>query len=206
MEKEEKEKDARPSADRGGIEPEPAEAEGERPSPEELARSCQELEAEKQKLYDRLLRKQAEFDNFRKRAEREREDFVQHANAELLRSLLPTLDGFDRALKRRDPKVPDQFYEGMELIYRQLSDTLRRAGLASVDSEGLTFDPEVHQAVETVESSEHRHHEVMEELQRGYKLKHRLLRPALVKVAVRSGAENPAIGEVAKSTAESEDS
>ncbi|MGH9359112.1 MAG: nucleotide exchange factor GrpE [Terriglobia bacterium] len=181
-----------------GREGKPAEA--EQTPAEDLAATCQKLQAEKQELYDRLLRKQAEFDNYRKRAEREREEFLQQANADLLRSLLPTLDGFDRALKRRDPKVPEQFYQGMELIYRQLSDTLRRAGLASVDSEGLTFDPAVHQAVETVESSKHRHHEVMEELQRGYKLKHRLLRPALVKVAVRSDAGGSAADKTQEPT------
>lgn|SRR5487761_6263 len=169
--------------------------------PEDLAGAYGKLQTEKQEIYDRLLRKQAELDNTRKRIEREKEEFLQHANSSLLHSLLPTLDGFDRALKHRDPKVPEQFYQGMELIYRQLLETLRRAGLDLVETEGLIFDPEVHQAVETVQSHEHRHHEIVEELQRGYKLKRRLLRPALVKVAVKPEKENAA-GEGGESARE----
>ncbi len=168
--------------------------------PDNLPEAYSKLQMEKQELYDRLLRKQAELDNFRKRAEREKEEFVQHANGNLLHSLLPTLDGFDRALKHRDPKVPEQFYQGVELIYRQLLETLYRAGLSFVETEGLIFDPEVHQAVETVESSDLRHHEVVEELQRGYKLKQRLLRPALVKVAVRPEPADSGAQEGSKST------
>ncbi|HET7102048.1 MAG TPA: nucleotide exchange factor GrpE [Terriglobia bacterium] len=160
-------------------------AEGHEQEPSgDLQTAYQKLAAEKQELYDRLLRKQAEFENFRKRTQREKEEFLQHANFDLLRSLLPVLDGFDRALKQRDPKAPAQFYEGLELIHRQLLEILGRAGLAAFEAQGKTFDPELHQAVETVESPEHREHEVVEELQRGYKLKHRLLRPAVVKVAV----------------------
>ncbi len=141
--------------------------------------------AEKQELQERFLRKQAELENVRKRLQREKEEFVQHANADLMRSLLPTLDGFDRALRQRDDKVPPQFYEGVELIYRQMLDVLGRAGLSPVEAGGQIFDPHLHQAVETVESDEHRDSEVVEELQRGYKLRNRLLRPAIVKVAVK---------------------
>jgi len=150
----------------------------------ELSAAYEKAVAEKQEFFERLLRKQAELENFRKRAQREKEEFLQHANADLLRSLLPTLDGFERALKQRDPSVPASFYEGLEHIHRQLLDTLGRAGLESVDTAGKIFDPHLHQAVETVESAEHRDHEIVEELQRGYKLKNRLLRPAIVKVAV----------------------
>ncbi|MGO9274544.1 MAG: nucleotide exchange factor GrpE [Terriglobia bacterium] len=150
----------------------------------ELSAAYEKAVAERQEFFERLLRKQAELENFRKRAQREKDDFLQLANADLLRSLLPTLDGFERALKQRDPNVPPSFYEGLEHIHRQLLDTLRRAGLESVDTAGRIFDPHLHQAVETVESDEHRDHEIVEELQRGYKLKNRLLRPAIVKVAV----------------------
>jgi molecular chaperone GrpE len=152
--------------------------------PAELAALFSKAQAEKQELYDRVLRKQAEVENIRKRLQREKDEFVQHANAELVRSLLPALDGFDRALKQRDPNVPQQFYEGMELIYRQLLDALGRAGLTPIETKGATFDPHLHQAVEMVESAEHRDHEIAEELQRGYNMKQRLLRPAIVKVAV----------------------
>jgi molecular chaperone GrpE len=152
--------------------------------PQELMSSYDKLLQEKQDIYDRLLRKQAELDNFRKRMQREKEDFLQHATTDLVRALLPTLDGFERALKQRDPAVPEQFYKGMELIYKQLADVLGRAGLVPVEAAGRTFDPNLHQAVETVESAGHRDNEVVEELQKGYKLKERQLRPAIVKVSV----------------------
>ncbi len=159
--------------------------------PSDLAAAYNKLLAEKEDLYDRLLRKQAELENSRKRLEREKEDFLQHATADLVRALLPVLDGFERALNHRDSKVPQEFYEGMELIYRNLLGVLGRAGLAPIQAEGKIFDPHVHQAVETVEAPGHRDQEVLEELQRGYKLKHRLLRPAVVKVAVAPRGKGP---------------
>jgi len=135
-------------------------------------------------LYDRLLRKQAELDNFRKRAQREREEFRQTANESLIRELLPVLDGFERALKQRAPAVPETFYQGMELIHRQLLEALGRTGLEPVETSGQLFDPHYHQAVETVEDPERRDQEIVEELQRGYTFNSRLLRPAIVRVAV----------------------
>jgi molecular chaperone GrpE len=144
----------------------------------------QKLKQEKQDLYDRLLRKQAELDNFRKRVQREKEEFLQHATADLIRALLPVLDGFERALAHRDSSTPEQFSQGVELIYRELLETLNRAGVHPIETEGKTFDPHLHQAVETVESPGHRDQEIVEELQRGYRLRNRLLRPAIVKVAV----------------------
>jgi len=152
--------------------------------PEDLPGAYRQLLAERQDLYDRLLRKQAELDNFRKRTEREKEEFSKHATADLIRSLLPALDSFERALKHRDPRVPREFYQGIELIYRDVLDILVRAGLDPVDTKGKLFDPHLHQAVESVESEQHRDQEIVEELQRGYKLRQRLLRPAVVKVAV----------------------
>lgn len=160
--------------------------------PADLPAAYQRLLAEKQELYDRMLRKQAELENIRKRIEREKEDFLQHATMGLIRALLPTLDALERALKHRDENVPHKFVQGMELIHHELLDVLKRAGLTPVESEGKIFDPHVHQAVETVEVEGHRDQEVLEELQRGYKLKHRLLRPAIVKVAVsKSGKSGP---------------
>ena len=159
----------------------------------DLAAAFDKLKAERDALYDRLLRKQAELENVRKRAQREREEFLQHATADLIRALLPTLDGFERALAHRDAGVPAEFSQGMELIYRDLLDVLRRAGLTPVETVGKIFDPHIHQAVETVVSAEHRDQEIVEELQRGYRLKQRLLRPAIVKVAV--AAESAAAAE-----------
>jgi molecular chaperone GrpE len=166
--------------------------------PEDLAGAYKKLLAEKQDLYDRLLRKQAELENLRKRMEREKEEFLKHATADLVRALLPALDSFERALNHRDSKVPSQFYHGMELIHRELLEVLGRAGLSPLETKGKLFDPHFHQAVETVESSEHRDQEIVEELQRGYKLKQRLLRPAIVKVATApKGKPSPGEGEKA---------
>ena len=149
-----------------------------------LAEAYEKALAENRDLYDRLLRKQAELENFRKRTHKEKEDLRQHAAEDLIRSLLPTLDGFDRALRHRDEAVPTAFYQGLELIYRQLCEVLSRAGVVPIDTAGQFFDPHVHQAVETVSAPGHREHEIVEELQRGYKLRNKLLRPAIVKVAV----------------------
>ena len=163
--------------------------------PADFALAYQTLLAEKQGLYERLLRKQAEFENFRKRTQREREDFLAHATAELIRELLPVLDGFDRAVKHRDPRVPEQFYHGVELIRRELFEALSRAGLKPVETVGKLFDPHVHQAVETVEVPGARDQDIVEEVQRGYKLKHRLLRPATVKVAKGTGNREQGTGD-----------
>ena len=159
--------------------------EGGRP-PEDLAAAYEKAVGEKRDLQERLLRKQAELENLRKRLLREKEEFLQHATGDLIRALLPTLDGFERALQHVDASVPESYVQGIELIYRQLFDVLARAGLAPVETVGRQFDPHLHQAVETVQAPGRRDHEVVEELQRGYKLKHRLLRPAIVKVAVDS--------------------
>lgn len=172
--------------------PEPAAAGMEGPGagvgtdelPADLPAAFRELRREKQDLHEKLLRKQAELENFRKRMKRDKEDFLQHATADLVRALLPTLDGFERALKHRDENLPVEYHQGMELIYRELMEVLGRAGLTVLETLGKKFDPHLHQAVETIESNEHPDHEIIEELQRGYKLKQRLLRPAIVKVAV----------------------
>jgi molecular chaperone GrpE len=191
---------AKKAEEKENVQPSPSEDEAEAASALEsaapagdLAAACAKLEAEKQLLYDRLLRKQAELDNFRKRAQREKEEFRDYAAEDLIRSLLPTLDGFERALKHRDANVPEPFYQGMEMIHRELLEVLKRAGLVALETLGKTFDPHYHQAVETVEAADRRDHEIVEELQRGYKLRHRLLRPAIVKVAVApSKAQAPA--------------
>jgi len=150
----------------------------------ELTATIQQLQAENLRLYDRLLRTQAELDNSRKRMQREKVDFLEHANADLVRALLPSLDAFERALKDRDQRVPDGFYKGMELIYGGLLQVLGRAGLARIEALGHTFDPHLHQAVETVEDERRRNHEIVEELLPGYTFRQQLLRPSMVKVAV----------------------
>lgn len=161
------------------------------PAPADLIAALEKLRAEKEQLYDRLLRKQAEIENLRKRTQREKEEFRQYANEELIRALLPVLDSFERALKHRDANLPETLFQGMEIIYRQLQEVLAQAGLVRIESEGKLFDPHLHQAIETVEAPERRDQEIVEELQRGYRLRHRLLRPAIVKVAVRPRKEEP---------------
>jgi molecular chaperone GrpE len=152
--------------------------------PQDLAAAYRKLLAEKRDLYDRLLRKQAELENVKKRTEREKEEFLKHATADLIRALLPAIDSFERAMKHRDKRVPEDFYKGVELIHREFVEVLQRAGLEPIETRNALFDPHLHQAVERVESTTHRDQEIVEELQRGYKLKNRLLRPAIVKVAV----------------------
>ena len=149
-----------------------------------LAEAYEKLLAEKKDLQDRLLRSQAELDNFRKRTQKEKEEIRQHGAENLIRSLLLTLDGFERALQHRDESVPEGFVKGLELIYKEFREVLNRAGLVAVETEGQMFDPYLHQAVETVDAPGHKENEIVEEMQRGYKLKSKLLRPAIVKVAV----------------------
>ena len=139
--------------------------------------------AERAELWDRFLRKQAEFDNLRKRVAREREEILQFAAMETVHGLLPVLDDFERALKA--PVEGDEYRKGVELIYKRLYDALVQAGLAPIETAGQQFDPHSHQAVDTVRSDHHEDHAIVEEYQRGYQFKGRLLRPAMVKVAVR---------------------
>ena len=138
--------------------------------------------AEKQEIWDRYLRKQAEFDNFRKRVAREKEEILQFAAMETIRKLLPVLDDFERALKT--PSEGDEYRKGIELIHKRLYDTLVQTGLAPVETVGKKFDPHLHQAVDTVKDGQE-DQTIVEEFQRGYEFKGRLLRPAMVKVAVR---------------------
>jgi molecular chaperone GrpE len=141
------------------------------------------LAAEKAEMYDRLLRKQAEFDNFRRRTERDRGDFLQFAGMDLARELLPVLDDFERALK---VECSDANYaKGVELIYQRLSDILKKMGVEPMEAAGKQFDPNVHEAVVRVPTDEVEDQTVLEEFQKGYNFKGKLLRPAMVKVAVR---------------------
>jgi molecular chaperone GrpE len=142
---------------------------------------------EKQEIYDRLLRNQAEFENSRRRAERERSEFVQYAGVEMVRDILPVVDDFQRALQSgaglSDGPAKD-YIKGIELIYQRLVDRLTRLGLEPIETAGKLFDPNLHQAVERVESDDVPDQTILSEFQRGYMFKERLLRPSMVKVAV----------------------
>ncbi len=141
----------------------------------------EKLKAERDALLDRLARQQADFENARKRAAREQRDFQEHALAEAVRSLLPVLDSLERA--REAAGEAGELRAGLEHTQRQFEDALARLGVSGVESVGRRFDPHLHQAVEMVDTEEAADHTVLEELQRGYKLKQRLLRPAMVRVA-----------------------
>jgi molecular chaperone GrpE len=144
------------------------------------------LQQEKDALHDRLLRTAAEFDNYRKRVERERRELAEFAAADVLAELLPIIDNFDRALQAPAGPEGDAFRKGVELIHRQMLELLRKRGVKPIEALGADFDPKFHEAVVHETSDDHREGEVMQELQRGYTLGDRLLRPAMVKVAKTS--------------------
>jgi molecular chaperone GrpE len=139
------------------------------------------LKAERDALLDRLARAQADFENARKRASREQQEYRDYALSEMVKSLLPVLDSFDRALQHETEA--SEFRSGIELINKQLHDVLTKQGLRPIPAKGEPFDPHLHQAIEMVDTTAEEDHHVLDELQRGYKLKDRLLRPAMVRVA-----------------------
>ncbi|HEY2017639.1 MAG TPA: nucleotide exchange factor GrpE [Bryobacteraceae bacterium] len=142
-----------------------------------------QLAADKAELAQRLLRTQADFDNARRRAERDRSDFLQFAAMDLVRDILPVLDDFERALK---VETADRSYaKGIELIYQRLYEALRKMGLEPIETADKQFDPNLHQAVERVHTEEAPDQAILGEFQKGYNFKGKLLRPAMVKVAVR---------------------
>jgi molecular chaperone GrpE len=144
----------------------------------------EKLRAERDSLVDRMARMQAEFDNARKRATKEQQDFRDYALADTIKAIIPVLDSFDRALQTSPEK--SEFHAGMELIHKQLMDALTKLGVKPISAEGEQFDPRYHEAIELVDTHDADDQQVLEELQRGYKLKDRLLRPAMVKVARNS--------------------
>jgi molecular chaperone GrpE len=144
------------------------------------------LRAERDALLERIARMQADFENARKRAARELQDYREYALADAIRDLLPVLDSFERALKTSSS--PKDLRSGVELISKQLGDALAKLGLRPIPTQGEAFDPRFHEAIEMVETTEAPDHQILEELQHGYKLKDRLLRPAMVKVARNSNS------------------
>jgi molecular chaperone GrpE len=145
------------------------------------ASETEKLKAERDALLDRLARLQAEFDNSRKRAVREQQEFREFAAADVIKNFLPTLDSFERALKANADA--SDFRSGVELIYRQFQDALQKVGVQPIVAMGQPFDPRIHEAIEMVDTTDVPDHHVLDELQRGYKYKERLLRPAMVRVA-----------------------
>jgi molecular chaperone GrpE len=154
-------------------------------SPDEAAESrvseASDAERQRDEYHDLLLRTRAEFDNYRKRVERERQESTTAASADLLRDLLPLVDDLERALGA--DSGAGGYRKGVELIHKQLLDLLARRGVHPIEAVGADFDPHVHQAVTHEHVEGRRDGEVVEELRRGYMLGDRLLRPAMVKVA-----------------------
>ena len=147
-----------------------------------LADELGEVRKERDALQDRLLRQAAEFDNYRKRVERERKDWAQFAAVDFVQDLLPVIDDFERALQI-DAPGSESYRQGLEIIHRALMEMLRKRGVTPIEAVGTTFDPQIHQAVAYDEAPNRRDGEVMEQFTRGYRLGDKLIRPAMVKVA-----------------------
>lgn len=140
------------------------------------------ISREKAELQDLLQRRQAEFENFRRRNERERGELLEFASMDTVKALLPVLDDFERALKVESADA--EYSRGMELIYQRFYEALKKLGLEPISGEVPLFNPHIHHAVEMVDTKDHPDQTILEEYQRGYYFKGRLLRPAMVKVAV----------------------
>jgi len=164
------------------------------PEPEEVTISgavYTELKAKAQELdegKDLILRRAADFENSRKRLEREKEDSVRFANETMMTAILPVLDNLERALdhiKEGDSDGVKSLNEGVSLVCKQLRDTLTRLGLQRIESKGAKFDPHVHEALGMIETDEHEDETILEELEAGYHYRDRLIRPAKVRIAKR---------------------
>lgn len=145
-----------------------------------------DVQRERDEYYDRWMRKAAEFDNYRRRIERERREQADRAVTDLLLEILLVVDDFDRALSVDAADSAASYRKGVELIRAKLDDLLRRHGVKAIESLGATFDPNLHQAVLHEDSPDKRDGEIIGELRKGYRLGDRLLRPAMVKVAKAS--------------------
>jgi molecular chaperone GrpE len=153
------------------------EASDDDPRVTELLRQAEENQS-------RFLRAQADFDNYRRRTQKEKEELAQYASLKLVGQLLPIVDNFERALQAGgEAAESDSFTKGIDMIYRQLSQVLEAEGLRRMEAVGTPFDPELHQAIMQVESGEHEEGTVVEVIQNGYWLKDKLIRPAMVKVS-----------------------
>ena len=162
----------------------PSAEETEATAEQEMVKMQQELE----EANDMMLRLAAELDNYKKRVAKERESLIRYATQDIIQGLLPILDNFERAIESASKsKDSDSFLEGVRMIFKQMYDTLERKGVSKIDAVGKTFDPTIHEAVMQVTSEEHPESVVVAELQRGYMLHDRIIRPS--KVVVSKGAD-----------------
>nr|WP_154895101.1 nucleotide exchange factor GrpE [Paenibacillus xylanexedens] len=147
---------------------------------DELAR----LKTEVEETQQRFVRAQADFDNFRRRTQKEKEELAKYASMKLVTELVPVIDNFERAMATVPEGTESQsFSKGIQMIFRQLETVLNNEGLTAMDTVGQPFNPEFHQAIMQVESDEYEEGTVVEEVQKGYMLKDKVLRPAMVKVS-----------------------
>ncbi|GIP35856.1 nucleotide exchange factor GrpE [Paenibacillus sp. J2TS4] len=150
-----------------------------------LDNRLEELRKEADENYQRYLRAQADFDNFRRRTRQEKEESAKYASLPLIEQLLPVVDNFERAIdSSKETNDFDALVKGLEMTFRQLDQVLKQEGLEQIEAVGQPFNPEYHQAVMQVESEEHEEGIIVEELQKGYKLKEKVVRPAMVKVSM----------------------
>lgn len=158
---------------------------------EELMGKVQELEKKAAENYDKYVRSAAEFDNYRKRSVREKADAIKYGNEDLLRDILPLVDNLDRAMDHASSSDDfEAFKQGLKMLHEQLMCCLKKHGVEMIDTSGKDFDPNVHEAMLSVESDKHEASKIVSEFERGYLLNGRLLRPAKVCVCKRPNKEN----------------
>lgn len=151
---------------------------------DELKTKLEDKMKELEELNNRLLRLQADFLNYKKRVEKEKESIYAYASEELICQVLPVIDNFERALDSvNDKQKEDSFYKGVEMVYKQLLDILKKSGLEEIKAIGEKFDPNLHHGVAQEESSEHEEDTIIEVYQKGYKLKDKVIRPSMVKIS-----------------------
>ncbi|ASK63144.1 nucleotide exchange factor GrpE [Virgibacillus phasianinus] len=149
---------------------------------ETLKEEVDQIKQEKEEMYQKMLRIQAEFDNFKKRTLRERETANKYKAQDMVNELLPVIDNFERALQANVSEVQDGFVEGISMVYRMLKDALKAQNVVEIETVGKEFDPNLHHAVMQTEDDDKESNIVVEEMQKGYMLNDRVIRPAMVKV------------------------
>lgn len=151
---------------------------------EELQKQLEELRSQAEESHQRLLRAQADFDNFRRRTRQEKEELAKYASMKLIEQLLPVMDNFERAISSsKENKDFEALVKGIDMVFRQFDQILGEEGLKPMETVGQPFNPDIHQAIMQVQSEEHAEGTIVEEVQKGYFLKDKVLRPALVKVS-----------------------
>ena len=178
-------KDMNSNIDRNEVSPNPGQpAEAKGPVPDSPDAEVARLAAELDDLRQTLLRRQADFDNYRKRTEKERSEDWKRSTARVIEGLIPTIDGFEQALAAHREAEYESYRKGFELIYKQLLDNIAKLGAERMDPTGKPFDPHLHQAVDRAETSDHEDGTILQVFQPGYLFHGRVLRPAMVRVAV----------------------